>query len=60
MGPRSASWKSMTPGPRWSVEEGGNTVLFGNTDSDAAYELRIVLVDGQVAAVAYTADDFAL
>jgi Ca2+-binding RTX toxin-like protein len=59
-GNQAFSWNKAGAGTLRAVEEGGNTVLFGNTDSDTAYELRIVLVDGQVAAVAYTADDFAL
>ena len=40
-----------------AVEENGNTVIYGNnTDSDAEYELRIVIADGAIAASAYTGD----
>ena len=44
-----------------AVEENGNTVIYGNTDNDADYELRIVIADGAVPASAYTAEhDFIL
>lgn len=43
-----------------AIEEGNRTVLLGNTDADAAAELRIVIEDGSVRATAYTAADFVL
>lgn len=44
----------------WVVTEGTNTVIRGNTDRDAGFELEIVIEDGGVLASAYRAADFIL
>lgn len=53
-------WGGTGNGHLRAVEEGNRTVLLGNTDADAAAEVRIVLDDGAVRASAYTAADFIL
>lgn len=40
--------------------EGSHTVIFGNTDTDAAPEFALVIVDGSTGASAYSAADFVL
>lgn len=42
------------------VNAGGNTLLRGNTDADAAFEVEITIEDGGVLASAYRAADFIL
>jgi Ca2+-binding RTX toxin-like protein len=42
----------------WLANAGAETVIFGNTDADAAAELEIRIADGGVLASAYTAADF--
>ncbi len=42
------------------VTEGSNTVIHGNTDGDAAFELEIVIEDGGVLGSACRAGDFIL
>jgi hypothetical protein len=45
-------------GRLWAATSGSNTLIRGNTDSDAAAELEITIEDGTVAASAYSAADF--
>ncbi|MBP7240795.1 M10 family metallopeptidase C-terminal domain-containing protein [Amaricoccus sp.] len=42
------------------VESGGNTLVRGNTDGDAAFEFQLLIEDGGVLAAAYRASDFVL
>ena len=42
------------------MNSGGNTIVRGNTDADAAFELEVVIEDGGVLASAYSAADFYL
>lgn len=42
------------------TESGGNTIIHGNIDNDAAFEFELVIADGSVRASAYTAADFYL
>jgi hypothetical protein len=53
-------WTGTTAGHLRAVEEGTRTVLLGNTDADAAAEVRIVLDDGTLRAGAYAAADLIL
>ena len=42
------------------TNSGGSSVVLGNTDADAAAEIRIVIRDGAVLATAYSAEDIIL
>ena len=42
------------------IDVGGNTLVRGNIDNSAAFELEILIVDGAVSASAYTLADFVL
>lgn len=42
------------------VNAGVNTIVRGNTDNDAAFEFEVLIEDGAVNALAYTAADFIL
>lgn len=42
------------------VNEGSSTIVRGNVDADAAFEIRLVIADGEVRAGAYNAGDFLL
>ncbi|MER2509069.1 MAG: hypothetical protein ABTQ27_09955 [Amaricoccus sp.] len=42
------------------VDRGSDTLVRGNLDDDAAFELRILIKDGEIHASAYTAQDFIL
>lgn len=53
-------WGGTAAGHLRATEEGTKTVLLGNTDADAAMEIRIVLDDGSTRSTAYTAADFIL
>jgi Ca2+-binding RTX toxin-like protein len=48
------------PGSLYLREEAGETVVYGNTDADAAPELRIRIADGASRAIHYIAADFDL
>ena len=49
-----------TTGYLWLGTEGSDTVVWGNTDSDSAAELKIKIADGSVGHTAYSAADFLL
>ena len=42
------------------VDFEGSTLVRGNTDNDAAFELEILIVDSDLLASAYSASDFVL
>jgi hypothetical protein len=47
-------------GHLWLAENGTRTVICGNTDADAAPELKIVIADVSVRASDYWGEDFSL
>jgi Ca2+-binding RTX toxin-like protein len=47
-------------GTLWAVDAGADTIIYGNTDNDAAIEFELRIVDGAVSASDYTAGDFVL
>ena len=47
-------------GTLWAVDAGADTVIYGNTDNDAAIEFELRIVDGNVTASDYHAGDFVL
>ena len=59
-GDQAFTWRGSGTGQLRAVEEGANTVIYGNTDRNAAYEFRLVIEDGPVRAWNYTAADFVL
>lgn len=52
--------KQTGEGRLWAENRGSDTYIFGNTDDDAAAELKIVIADGSNRASDYTANDFIL
>ncbi len=47
-------------GRLWAANSGTDTIIFGNTDADAAAEFAVRIQDGATTASAYTAADFIL
>lgn len=60
-GDQAFRFGSKAIGGLWAVDlSGGNTMIYGNLDSDSVAEFTLTIKDGDVKASAYTAADFIL